>query len=121
MTDKFLGTNGIIIHFEKSTDPQNLLDYEAREAKQCEKYAKKGIMYGSAHYTDFVCTCDGLLEHFEQGLTVENALHTCAIIGYDVAGSFGYELSKAEIKESKKYQHKNGWCCSFDDCEVCNK
>ena len=110
-------------------DPQNLMDYEAREAKQCQDYAKKGIMYGSAHYTDFVCTCDGLLEAFDNvdldgkpknAQSVEEALHSCAIIGYDVDGSFGYELSKSEIKASKSYQHSHGWACHFDDCKECN-
>ena len=106
--------------FDKSTDPQNLIDYEIAESKRCQEYAKKGQMYGSACYTDFVCTLDGLLEYFEQGFTVENALHQCAIDGYDVDGSFGYSLSDSEIIDCKEHQHKNGWSCHFDDCEVCN-
>ena len=106
--------------FEKSTDPQNLIDYEGREAEQERKYAKKGIMYGSAHYTDFVCTCDGLLEYFEQGFTVESALNQCAIEGYDVDGSFGYSLSKAELKAHHRLSHKNGWSCHHP-CEECDK
>ncbi len=106
--------------FDKSTDPQNLVDYEIAEGVRCQEHAKKGEMYGSACYTDFVCTCDGLLEYFEQGFTVENALSQCAIDGYDVDGSFDYNLSESELKAHHALCHKNGWNCQHD-CEVCDK
>lgn len=107
------------VKFEKSTNPQNFEDMKNREISQEREYAQKGQMYGSAYWTDFVCCLDGLEEHFNQGLTVENALHQCALIGYDV-GYFGYVLSDDEQKDHSKYAHSHGWTCHNEKCEECN-
>lgn len=77
-------------------NPDEIIVFERHEADQYDEYAKKGIMYGSACYTDMDLAFDGLLELFEAGYGVEDALHILAIKGYDM-GTFNYDLSEDEL------------------------
>jgi hypothetical protein len=116
-----------LIEFDKSTDPQNLIDMKNHQVKEAEKYAREGVMYGSAYWTDFVCCCDGLEEAFNgteledgtrsEGVSVEDGLHKCAIMGYDV-GYFGYELSPEELAKHRAFSHSRGWSCRYE-CGEC--
>jgi hypothetical protein len=115
------------VFFDKSTDPQNLVNFEREEAQRAIDYSKKGVFYGSANFTDFDCCCDGLLEAFngtelEDGtksepLSVEDGLHKCAIWGYDVT-FFGYEISPEELAKHRTLSHSRGWGCRYE-CGEC--
>ena len=92
--------------------PDNLIAMTENEIATERKYAKEGIMYGSAVWTDFSCTIDGLLEQFEEGKSVEEALHNCARLGYAV-DFFDYEPTLEDKYEA--WSH-NGQCYSDEVC-----
>ena len=70
--------------------PDNIIEMEKETGMKQTEYAKRGIMYGSAVYTDFDLCCDGLLDEFEKDSSVEEALHNCKRQGYDLS-LFGYD------------------------------
>jgi len=78
-----------------SPTPEQLEEYQERERLEYKKYAKKGIIYGSACFTDFSCACDCLQDYFESGVSVEQALHLTAMAGADL-DCFDYEMTPEE-------------------------
>jgi len=76
-------------------NPDNIEKAIQAEIAEEKKYAEMGMMYGSACYTDMVLAFDALEEFFEKGYSVEDALHACAVQGYDM-DSFDYEMSEEE-------------------------
>ncbi len=72
---------------KSSPDPQHLVNFQEADAKRAQEYANKGIIYGSAVWTELDCLYDQLLEEFEQGQTVEQAIANTEKLGYDM-GAF---------------------------------
>ena len=84
-------------------------NYIQHEKEQYESYAKKGIIYGSACYTDMVLAIDEVERCMDNNEKFEDYFEHLELMGYDLS-VFGDAIVHDEVCNEAYRETKNKYC-----------